>query len=97
LNIKEVTDLLESAQIANARMNNMKDLWNHPQLSARHRWHEVGSPIGAVPALLPPGVNNQYEYRMDAIPDIGEHSEAILTELGFDAHTIQELREAQAI
>ena len=97
LNIKEVTDLLENAQIANARMNNMKDLWNHPQLSARHRWHEVGSPIGAVPALLPPGVNNQYEYRMDAIPDIGEHSEAILTELGFDAHTIQELREAQAI
>ena len=97
LNIKEVTDLLESAQIANARMNNMKDLWNHPQLSARHRWHEVGSPIGAVPALLPPGVNNQYEYRMDAIPDIGEQSEAILTELGFDAHTIQELREAQAI
>ena len=97
LNIKEVTDLLESAQIANARMNNMKDLWNHPQLSARHRWHEVGSPIGAVPALLPPGVNNQYEYRMDAIPDIGEHSEAILTELGFDTHTIQELREAQAI
>jgi crotonobetainyl-CoA:carnitine CoA-transferase CaiB-like acyl-CoA transferase len=97
LNIKEVTDLLESAQIANARMNNMKDLWNHPQLSARHRWHEVGSPIGAVPALLPPGVNNQYEYRMDAIPDIGEHSEAILTELGFDTHTIQELREAKAI
>ena len=97
LNIKEVTDLLESAQIANARMNNMKNLWNHPQLSARHRWHEVGSPIGTVPALLPPGVNNQYEYRMDAIPDIGEHSEAILTELGFDIQTIQELREAQAI
>jgi itaconate CoA-transferase len=42
-------------------------------------------------------VNNQYEYRMDAIPDIGEHSEAILTELGFDIQTIQELREAQAI
>jgi hypothetical protein len=97
LNIKEVTDLLESSQIANARMNNMQDLWDHPQLSARHRWHEVGSPIGLVPALLPPGVNNQYEYRMDAIPDIGEHSEAILTELGFDAHTIKELREAQAI
>ncbi len=97
LNIKEVTDLLESSQIANARMNNMQDLWDHPQLSARHRWHEVGSPIGPVPALLPPGVNNQYEYRMDAIPDIGEHSEAILTELGFDAHTIKELREAQAI
>ena len=97
LNIKEVTDLLESAQIANARMNNMKDLWDHPQLSARDRWHEVGSPIGNVPALLPPGVNNQYEYQMGAIPDIGEHSESILQELGFDEATIQEMREAKAI
>jgi len=97
LTIDQVMSLLESAQIANARMNDMKGLWNHPQLASRDRWSSINSPIGPVPALLPPGVNNQYTYRMDAIPDIGEHSELILRELGFDTASIQELREAQAI
>ncbi len=97
LTIDQVMSLLESAQIANARMNDMKGLWNHPQLASRQRWSSINSPIGPVPALLPPGVNNQYTYRMDAIPDIGEHSELILRELGFDADSIKELREAKAI
>jgi crotonobetainyl-CoA:carnitine CoA-transferase CaiB-like acyl-CoA transferase len=97
LTIDQVMSLLESAQIANARMNDMKGLWNHPQLASRERWSSINSPIGPVPALLPPGVNNQYTYRMDTIPDIGEHSELILRELGFDTASIQELREAQAI
>jgi len=97
LNIEQVTQLLENASIANARMNDMQGLWNHPQLASRNRWAQIESPVGEVPALLPPGVNNQYDYRMDAVPAVGEHSEKILTELGLDATSIQELKQAKAI
>ena len=97
LNIDQVTQLLEGANIANARMNDMQGLWNHPQLASRNRWAHVESPVGEVPALLPPGVNNQYSYRMDAIPAVGEHSEKILTELGLDPKSIQDLKSAKAI
>lgn len=97
LNIDQVTQLLEDAHIANARMNDMQGLWNHPQLASRNRWAHVDSPVGEVPALLPPGVNNQYSYRMDAVPAVGEHSEKILVELGLDAKSIQDLKDAKAI
>jgi crotonobetainyl-CoA:carnitine CoA-transferase CaiB-like acyl-CoA transferase len=97
LNIDQVTQLLEDAHIANARMNDMQGLWNHPQLASRNRWAHVESPVGEVPALLPPGVNNQYSYRMDAVPAVGEHSEKILVELGLDAKSIQDLKDAKAI
>lgn len=97
LNIEQVIQLLENASIANARMNDMQGLWNHPQLASRNRWAQIDSPVGEVPALLPPGVNNQYVYRMDAVPAVGEHSEKILTELGLDSKSIQELKDAKAI
>jgi crotonobetainyl-CoA:carnitine CoA-transferase CaiB-like acyl-CoA transferase len=97
LSIDQVTQLLEDAHIANARMNDMQGLWNHPQLASRNRWAHVESPVGEVPALLPPGVNNQYSYRMDAVPAVGEHSEKILVELGLDAKSIQDLKDAKAI
>jgi crotonobetainyl-CoA:carnitine CoA-transferase CaiB-like acyl-CoA transferase len=57
----------------------------------------VDSPAGPITALLPPGVNNSFEYRMDAIPAVGQHSEAILRELGRDAEAIAALRGAAAI
>jgi len=63
-------------------MNDMAGLWTHPQLEARNRWRTVASPAGEIPALLPPGRNSSFEYRMDPIPRIGEHTEAILRELG---------------
>lgn len=97
LTTSQVVDRLEDAQIANARMNDMKDLWDHPQLGARQRWKYVESPVGEVPALLPPGANDQFSYRMDAIPKIGEHSEAILKELGLDTQTISSMRASKAI
>ena len=78
-------------------MNDMQGLWNHQQLSSRNRWSKVQSPVGEIPALLPPGVNNQYDYRMDAVPAVGQHSEAILQELGFDQNAITELKNAKAI
>ena len=81
LTAEQVVERLDSAQIANANMNNMADLWAHPQLKARERWTSVGSPAGDLPALLPPGKQSSFDYRMDAIPSVGEHTQAILAEL----------------
>jgi itaconate CoA-transferase len=80
----QVEQRLDDAQIANARMNDMAGLWAHPQLKARERWCDVDSPAGKIPALLPPGRNNTFEYRMDAVPAVGEHTQAILRELGIE-------------
>ena len=82
LTTAEVMARLEAAPIANARMNTMADLWAHPQLKARHRWTTVDSPAGELPALLPPGQQTAFDYRMGAIPKVGEHTDAILKELG---------------
>ena len=97
LTITQVEERLDLAQIANARMNDMAGLWNHEQLTARNRWQSVGSPVGEIPALLPPGKNSAFEYRMGPIPAIGEHTEQILTELGFSSEQIKELRASKAI
>lgn len=93
----EVTALLDQAQIANARVSNMADLWAHPQLKARERWREVPSPAGAIPALLPPGANDSYDYRMDGVPAVGQHTEEILRALGRSNADIAALRASTAI
>lgn len=87
---EQIIERLEKAGIANARVNDMKAVWEHPQLKARGRWTHMESPVGTLPALLPPGVNNSYDFRIDAVPDLGEHSAAILTELGYDEATVSE-------
>ncbi|MCK9215319.1 MAG: CoA transferase, partial [Rhodoferax sp.] len=97
LSTGQVLARLDQAQIANARMNDMADLWAHPQLKARDRWVSVGSPAGDIPALMPPGRSNAFAYRMDPIPAVGQHTEAILRELGQDEATIASLRACGAI
>ena len=97
LNSAEVVARLDEAQIANARMNTMTEVWAHPQLKARGRWQSVGSPAGDIPALLPPGRNSAFDYRMDAVPAVGQHTEAILRELGQSDEAIARLREAGTI
>lgn len=91
LTAAQVVDRLEAAGIANARVNDMADLWQHPQLQARQRWRTVGTPAGEVPALLPPGVNSAFDYRMDPIPAVGQHNASILAELGWSAEQIAAL------
>ena len=93
----EVVQRLDRAGIANARMNDMAGLWAHPQLRARGRWCQVDSPAGAIAALLPPGHNSAFDYRMDAVPRLGQHTDAILRELGHSRADIAHLRREQAI
>lgn len=81
---QELVEKLDAAGIANAKLNEMKDVWEHPQLKARGRWTEVRTEGGWVPALIPPGCATIEEARMDSVPILGEHTEAILAELGVE-------------
>ncbi|AEG92756.1 CaiB/BaiF CoA transferase family protein [Ramlibacter tataouinensis] len=93
----QVIARLDEAGIANARMNGMAEVWAHPQLAARGRLARVDSPAGPLAALLPPGVNSSFDYRMDAIPAVGQHTEAILRELGLGEAQIRTLQGSRAI
>jgi len=97
LSSEQLIARLEQAQIANAHLNDMEGLWKHEQLKARHRWTEVNTPNGQIPALLPPGLNDSYEYRMDHVPSVGQHTDAILKELGIAESEIADMRASGAI
>jgi itaconate CoA-transferase len=97
LTIEEVVAQLDRAQIANARMNEMQEFWDHPQLQARQRWREVGSPVGPLKALLPPVTMRDVEPRMDPIPALGEQTAQILRSLGYDDEQIGRLRAEHVI
>lgn len=83
LSAEQVIERLDAADIANAHVSTMADIWTHPQLQARRRWTTVDSPAGLLPALQPPGMGPERPARMDPIPALGAHTEAILAELGF--------------
>ncbi|GHB23421.1 CaiB/BaiF CoA transferase family protein [Salinicola rhizosphaerae] len=93
----DVIARLDEAQIANAHVNDMAGVWQHPQLAARKRWRDVASPAGPLPALLPPGRSSAFEARMDPVPELGEHSAIILEQLGYGADDIANLRASGTI
>ncbi len=83
LSTNEIVERLDAADIANARLNDMAQFWRHPQLEARERWISVGSPAGEIDALKPPFNLDGMEPRMEAVPGLGQHSRALLAELGY--------------
>ena len=93
----EVLERLETAEIANARLNSMQEFWDHPQLAARKRWAKIGSPAGEIAALKPPFNLSGFEPRMDALPALGEHTRTILAELGYSKGDIDALAAKGAI
>ncbi len=94
---EQVIERLEEAAIANASVNTMADVWQHPQLAQRGRWSEVGSEAGVLPALIPPATSSAFQARMDRIPALGENASAILAELGYSDAQIQEFGAAGII
>ncbi len=97
LTAAQVIERLDAAGIGNASVNTIADVWQHPQLKARGRWTEVGSPAGPITVLKPPADSDRFDYRMGPVPALGEHTDAILAELGYGADAIARLREARAV
>jgi crotonobetainyl-CoA:carnitine CoA-transferase CaiB-like acyl-CoA transferase len=97
LSADEVIERLERARIANARSNDMHEVWAHPQLKARDRWRSIRTPTGDLPALLPPGSWDDDEPRMDPVPGLGEHTGRILEALGYSEPQVAALRAEGAV
>jgi len=86
-----------AAALGHARLNRPTDVLGHPQLTERNRWQEIGSPVGPMLGLLPPPESPDWDWRLDPIPALGEHTEAVLRELGFDAPEVSAMRAAGVI
>ncbi|MFH9437614.1 CaiB/BaiF CoA transferase family protein [Streptomyces rochei] len=86
----QALELLGAVPVANARVSTLAEVWDHPQLAARGRRHEVPTPAGPVPAFAPPGPTGAAP-RMEAVPALGEHTRAVLGELGLSGEEIDAL------
>jgi itaconate CoA-transferase len=88
---------LDAAGIANARMNEIPEVWEHPQLRARERWTEMASPVGPIPVLRPPATHSDFEPVIGAVPGVGEHTDAILAELGYASDVRARMRSEKVV
>jgi itaconate CoA-transferase len=94
---EQVVAKLDEADIANARMNSPEEVWNHAQLKARKRWREIDTPAGRIEALLPPVTSSDFEVRMDKVPEIGEHTDLVLRDVGYSDAEIAALRANEVV
>lgn len=97
LTARQVVEKLEAAGIANARLNDMNEFRSHAQLSARGRWAKVASPAGELELFKPPFNFEDVEPAMGPVPALGEHTSAILRELGCSAAEVERLAADGAI
>ncbi|MEO9189486.1 MAG: CaiB/BaiF CoA-transferase family protein [Acetobacteraceae bacterium] len=93
----DIVALLDAAGIANGRLNDTRDLWDHPQLAARDRWRDIASPVGPLRALLPAVTFTDTEAAMGEVPALGQHTDAVLAELGYAPADIAAMRAAGAV
>lgn len=95
--LADIQSKADDAGIGNSRYNRPSEVVVHPQLTARDRWRAVGTPKGDIQALRPPPVISGFEQPMGAVPGLGEHTDAVLTELGLTAEELVRLRADGAI
>jgi len=95
--LAEIQATADAAGIGNSRYNVPSEVIAHPQLTARDRWRPVDTPNGTISALLPPPVISDFTHPMAPVPGLGEHTDAILAELGFDDDGVATLRSDGAI
>jgi len=95
--LAEIQKVADDAGIGNSRYNLPSEVVVHPQLTARDRWRTVGTSKGDIQALRPPPVISGFEQPMGAVPGLGEHTDAVLAELGLTAEEIGRLRADEVI
>jgi itaconate CoA-transferase len=93
----EAIERLEHAGIANARLNSIMELLTHPQFVERGRWCSVGSPVGPVDMMLPPIITTDFDTTLGPVPELGEHTNAVLESIGYDQERIASLRQKGVI
>jgi itaconate CoA-transferase len=89
LSVAEATLRLDRAGIANAQLRTMSEFSAHPQLAARDRWREVGSPVGPLRTLLPPVTTRETGVAMRPVPALGEHTESVLAEFSAELDDVR--------
>jgi itaconate CoA-transferase len=97
LTLDQCRKAAEAAGLGHARLNRPTEVLGHPQLTERARWQAIGSPAGPVLGLLPPPESPDWDWRLDPIPALGEHTEPVLRELGFTPEDLAAMREASVI
>jgi len=96
LDLADICSLADAAGIGSAAFNNLDEVVDHPQLTARDRWRQVDSPAGPVASLLPAFASPQWATPLRPVPGLGEHTAAIISELGFPPDFLDQLRAAGA-
>lgn len=93
----DVIARLDAAGVAHARMNSVAELLDHPQLAEGDRWREIGSPAGPLRVTVPPARISGTSPAMGDIPALGQQTHAILTEIGIDPATIEQMRKNKVV
>lgn len=97
LTVEQAVQLLDNADIANAQMRTVREFLEHPQLHARSRLRDVGSPNGPIWSLLPAVTVPGVDPALGPIPRVGEHTHALLNEAGLGPEQVAKLRSQGAI
>ncbi len=95
--LADIQQIADAAGIGNSRYNLPSEVVAHPQLAARDRWRSVATPRGDIQALRPPPVISGFEQPMGAVPGLGQHTDAVLSELGVSTEELVRLRAEGAI
>ncbi|MFC8528045.1 CaiB/BaiF CoA transferase family protein [Nocardia sp. NPDC057227] len=95
--LADIQRIADAAGIGNSQYNRPSEVLNHPQLVERDRWREIDTPAGPIPSLLPPAILSGFDPPMNPVPGLGEHTDTVLAEFGYDAGEIATLRSTAVI